>query len=108
MPANRDKNGRFLPGNNANPSGRPKADPEAKAILKTATPDAARALVELLHSKRENIKLLAAQAILDRTQGKPESMSKIEFTDTSKQRFIIQWITEKNQQQTQQATQIAN
>ncbi len=78
MPANRDINGKFLPGNNANPSGRPKQNPEAKKILKAAVPDAARALVELLNSKNEKIKLQAAQAILDRTQGKPEIMSKVE------------------------------
>ena len=94
---NRDEHGKFLPGNNANPSGRPKENPEAKAILKAATVEAARTLVELLKSDNEKMRFLAAQAILDRTQGKPESMNKIEFSDVSKQQFLIQWKSEKNQ-----------
>ena len=55
MPANRDKSGRFLPGNNANPSGRPKIPAEVKEILKAACPDAARELVKFIHHKRPNI-----------------------------------------------------
>ena len=86
----RDKNGRFLPGNPG--GGRPKIDPEAKEILKVATPDAARALVELLKSKRENIRFIAAQEILNRTQGKPEQMSKIELSGVEDKRIIFTWI----------------
>ena len=72
MPENRLKTGQFSKGQSGNPGGRPKQDPEAKEILKTATPDAARVLVGLLQSKDEKIKLQSAQAILDRTQGKPK------------------------------------
>ena len=102
MSEKRAKNGQFLPGNVNNPGGRPKENPEAKAILKAAAPDAACALVELLKSKNEKIRFQAAQAILDRTQGKPENMNKVEFSDISKNKFTIQWITEQNQEQTQQ------
>jgi len=78
MPEKRAKNGQFLPGTVNNPGGRPKENPEAKEILKAAIPDAARALVELLQSKTEKMRFMAAQAILDRTQGKPESMGRLE------------------------------
>ena len=67
----------FPPGVSGNPSGRPKMNPEVKAILKAASPDAARALVELLDSENEKIKLLAAQDILDRTQGKAIQMQDV-------------------------------
>ena len=71
MPANRGKDGKFLPGNKANPSGRPKENPEVKEILKAASPDAARVLVGLLDSKKDIMRFYAAQEILNRTQGKP-------------------------------------
>ena len=70
MTTNRDKSGRFVAGQSGNPRGRPREDPDARAILKAATPDAARALVELLKSKRENIRFTAAQEILNRTQAR--------------------------------------
>lgn len=98
----------FKPGQSGNPRGRPKKNPEAKEILKAAVPDAARALVELLQSKNEKIKLQAAQAILDRTQGKPETMNKVEFSDVSKNKFLIQWIPTQLNRETQSATQTAN
>ena len=68
----------FKPGQSGNPSGRPKENPEAKEILKAATVEAAKKLVGLLESKNEKMRFLAAQAILDRTQGKPETMSRVE------------------------------
>ena len=81
MPEKRAKNGQFLPGTVNNPGGRPRENPEAKAILKAATPKAAQTLAELLDSKVEKIRLQAAQVILDRTQGKPEIMSRIEVSN---------------------------
>ena len=62
--------GKFPKGVSGNPGGRPKMNPEVKEILKAASPDAARTLVELLNSEKESIRLTAAQDILDRTQGK--------------------------------------
>ena len=90
----RDEKGRFIQGNSG--GGRPKQDPEAKEILKAATPAVARALVELLKSKRENIRFIAAQEILNRTQGKPEGMNKIELSNANNEAFLIQWITENS------------
>jgi len=69
---------RFKKGQSGNPSGRPKANPEAKEILKAATPDAARKLVALLESRTEKIALAAATEILDRTMGRPETTGKVQ------------------------------
>lgn len=68
MPAN---SGSFRPGQSGNPSGRPKKDPDAMAILKAAVPSAASRLVELAKSQNEKIALQASTAILDRVWGKP-------------------------------------
>lgn len=96
----RDEKGRFIAGNSG--GGRPKPNPEAKEILKAATPAAARALVDLLQSKRENIRFIAAQEILNRTQGKPEAMSRIELTNKNEQGFILKWITKQTNDNTEQ------
>ena len=60
----------FPKGVSGNPGGRPKTDPEVKAILKAAAPDAARQLVEMMYSDNEKIAMWAITDILDRTQGK--------------------------------------
>ncbi|MBR0033429.1 MAG: hypothetical protein IJP60_00215 [Bacilli bacterium] len=86
----------FLPGQSGNPTGRPRADPEVKEILKAAAPDAARKLVELLNSKNEKIAFQAAQEILNRTQGKPETMQKIEFSNNDDRKLIICWENNEN------------
>ena len=92
----RDAKGRFIAGNTSGCGcGRPKQDPEAKEILKAATPAAAQALVDLLQSKREAIRLDAAKEILNRTQGKPETMTKLELTNGNDKGFLVKWITDE-------------
>ena len=67
----RKPSGRPFPkGVSGNPGGRPKTDPEVKAILKAAAPDAARRLVEMMYSDNPKIAMWAITDILDRTQGK--------------------------------------
>ena len=67
----------FKPGQSGNPSGRPKQNPDAVAILKAAVPDAVRRLVALSQSDNEKIALQAATAILDRVWGKPMQAQEI-------------------------------
>ena len=82
----------FQKGQSGNPKGRPKANPEAKEILKAATPDAARKLVELLGSRTEKIALAAATEILDRTMGRPETTGKVQVDMTLSPAAILEQI----------------
>ncbi len=91
MPANRDENGRFVAGNNANPSGRPKVPKDVREAIKAACPEAVRVLIELLHDKKSLIRLEAAKTLLDRGYGKPESMSKIELSSPNDNVFVFRW-----------------
>ena len=67
----RTKLGRFKPGVSGNPKGKPKSDPLVREILRANSPEAALKLVELLSSDKEEIRFMAAQEILNRTEGKP-------------------------------------
>ena len=69
-PAKRDKAGRFGPGNQANPSGRPKLAGEIRDLLRAAAPRAAERLKELIESPDEKVALGACKEILDRSIGK--------------------------------------
>ena len=95
MPANRDANGKFVAGNNANPSGRPKVPQEVRDAIRAACPEAVRVLVELLHSKKEAYRLEAAKTLLDRGYGKPETMSRVELSGSAEGSAIVfKWINE--------------
>ena len=103
MSANRDKNGRFLPGNSG--GGRPKIPDDVRKIFKAATTDAANKLVSLLSSKNEKIAFMAAQEILNRTLGKPETSGKLEISGVNNEAIIFKWQdTESNTQKTQAMT----
>lgn len=100
MPANRDENGRFITGNKANPSGRPKIPADVREAIRAACPEAVRVLIDLLHSKKEAYRLEAAKTLLDRGYGKPESMSKIELSSANDNVFVFKWQdTEKSGEQ---------
>lgn len=72
LPAKRDASGRFLKGHSGNPAGRRKLPEEIKEIFLTASPDAARLLVEFMHDTglRPELRRDCAQTILDKTFGK--------------------------------------
>lgn len=55
-----------------NPSGRPKIDPDAKAMLKAATPAAVKLLVDTLNDEAEKTetRVRCAETVLDRVYGK--------------------------------------
>ena len=106
MPQNRDKNGRFLPGSNGNPGGRPKTDPEVKEILKAASIDTAKKLVEFTSHKNPNIAMWAITELLNRVYGKPEGMSKIQISGVNNEAIIFRWQDiESNTQKTQAITE---
>jgi hypothetical protein len=67
----RDDLGRFLPGNSANPGGRPGLPELVKTRLRELSPRAVERLGQLLNSADERIQLEAAKAILDRHLGRP-------------------------------------
>jgi hypothetical protein len=67
----RDDLGRFVPGNSANPGGRPGVPEVIKAKLRELSPRAVTRLGQLLDSADERIALEAARTILDRHLGRP-------------------------------------
>ena len=67
----RDDRGHWLPGQSANPGGRPGVPEVIKATLRELSPRAVERLGELLDSEDERIQLEAAKAILDRHLGRP-------------------------------------
>lgn len=54
---------------------------EARNILKAATPEAARRLVELIHHKNPAIAIRAAETILDRILGKAKETMDVEISN---------------------------
>jgi HEAT repeat protein len=58
-------------GPSPNPGGRKKVPPDVKALINQNTPAAIRAVVRLLTSKNEMVRLQAARELLDRGLGKP-------------------------------------
>ena len=60
------------PKSNGKPGGRPRVDPDAKAMFKGATPEAAKYLISLLRSKKARgaDKIKAAEVIIDHGLGK--------------------------------------
>ena len=71
-PENRDKSGKFVKGNSANPGGRPKMDDETKEILKAAAPDAAKLMVKMMNDPKiqPKLRMQAAEVVMDRVYGK--------------------------------------
>lgn len=60
----------FQPGQSGNPGGRSKIAPEVAEILRAASPEAARALVEIASNPKHKDQMRAIENILDRTLGK--------------------------------------
>lgn len=70
----------FEKGKSGNPSGRPKGNPLVKELLKANSLEAAQKLIELLDSENDKIAFMAAQEILNRTEGKPNQSLNMEVT----------------------------
>ena len=84
----RNENGQFRKGVSGNPGGRPKRTPaEQKAIdmMKEATPEMVDLVLSIARSKSASFyaKLQAAELILNRSMGKPETYLRVENGEQS-------------------------
>lgn len=64
--------GQFKPGQSGNPGGRPKEAPEVRELARAHTPDAIKALSEIVKNKKANpsARVSAAAVLLDRGYGR--------------------------------------
>lgn len=72
--------GMFQPGKSGNPRGRPKADLTVRALAREHTEEAVRTLVSIMRDRRAKAqaRAWAAEALLSRGWGRPESSLKVE------------------------------
>lgn len=61
----------FVKGKSGNPGGRPKEDPEVKALAREYTEEAVHRLAEWMRSDNAKASVSASMALLDRGYGKP-------------------------------------
>lgn len=67
----------YAKGQSGNPSGRPKENPQIKALALESAPDAFRKIIKLSHSKDEKVALAACTIIIERACGKPSQSVEI-------------------------------
>ena len=84
----RNENGQFRKGVSGNPGGRPKRTPaEQKAVemMKEATPEMVELVLGIARSEKASFyaKLQAAELILNRSMGKPETYLRVENAEES-------------------------
>ena len=70
----------FPPGVSGNPGGRPKEKPEVKEMLRAATEDAARLLVDTINDEtaRLELRIKCCEIVLDRVYGKPRQALEVD------------------------------
>lgn len=71
----RDSDGKFAKGQSGNPSGRAKMPAEIRDILSSNSEKAVKAIVKFMDDDDPRVALRAAEALLDRTYGKPQLMA---------------------------------
>lgn len=71
-PIKRGSRGTFAPGSSGNPGGRPRTPVEVKELLSSVTGEAVERLVSIMRSKDPQQARLAAEALLDRSLGRPQ------------------------------------
>ena len=86
----RTANGQFAKGVSGNPGGRPKRTPaEQQAIdmMKEATPEMVQLVLNIARSEKSSFyaKLQAAELILNRSMGKPETYLRLEGAEESQE-----------------------
>lgn len=70
----------FVKGQSGNPSGRPKEDNLLKKLAKEKTPQALKALIELLENADDSVKLGAVKTIFEYGFGKPKQEVDMEIS----------------------------
>ena len=72
VPVNRDSAGRFIKGQSGNPQGRKRLPPDVKQMLKAATPEAVRLLLDTMENRevKPELRVKCAETVLDRVYGK--------------------------------------
>ncbi len=88
-PQNRLDNGKFAPGNCANPGGRPKLPMELKARCQSLTPEAVDVWCTIMRDTgaRCSDRIRAAENIVDRGYGRPTQAVEVNWNDaTAEQR----------------------
>jgi hypothetical protein len=79
----RDARGRLLPGASLNPGGRPATLEPVRALLRQHTEQFVTALVDLLSSKDDSVRLAAVKEYFDRLCGKPVAVTEADVRTQS-------------------------
>jgi hypothetical protein len=86
MTADRDsKTGRFLPGNNANPTGRPSKRSLVEALRDMTDADALAAMLLKRAQKSDSVLMY----VYDRLEGRPKQSSEVEVNGTVN--AVLKW-----------------
>lgn len=84
----------FKPGNNANPGGRPKVDPEVKKLLSSTCLWAVKEIIKLAkETEDEGVKFKSLQYLVDRDLGKAPQA--INLADAEGEKLSIQVIIQQ-------------
>jgi hypothetical protein len=96
----RDGSGRFLPGQSANPGGRPSGVKELRELTRQYTHEAVDVLVKHLNDPDPRVALFAANSLLDRGYGKPSPAAEEDQTDLARAHLeALKAITARSERQ---------